>query len=171
MDLAERLEALAARNAEDLPERKHYYSDDQAKDVFLSELEEGKTIPEAAKAAERTATWFRRRRNPSARNYDRDFADMFEQIVGEGGPWRESICLRMLTAMVKAAEEGNVRAQEKILATYSREFSWMRPAMMQGNLNIEQVKVYLSGVPDSLLDQMIEAAQAEQRALPPIIDA
>ena len=171
MDLAERLEALAERNAEALPEQKHYYSDDQAKEHFLSALEEGSTIPEAAKEAGRTATWFRRRRKPESRNYDADFSRLFEEIVGEGGSWRESITLRMLTAMVKAAEEGNVRAQEKILATYSREFSWMRPTMMQGSLNIEQVKVYLQGVPDSLLDQMIEAARAEQKALPPVIDA
>lgn len=171
MDLAERLEALSERNSEPLPENTPYYSDDEAKEHFLSALEEGRTIPEAAKLAGRTGTWFRRRRNPSSRNYDVDFSMLFEEIVGEGGPWRESICLRMLTAMVQAAESGSVRAQEKILATYSREFSWLKPSIMQGSLNIEQVKVYLTGVPDNLLDQMIEAAKAEQKALPPVIDA
>ena len=168
MDLAERLEALAERNEEPLPTR---YTDPEAKDVFLGALEEGKTIPEAAKEAGRTATWFRNRRQPRARAYDSDFAHLFEEIVGEGGPWREAISLRMFTAMVKAGEEGNVRAQEKILATYSRDFAWLKPSIMQGSLNIEQVKVYLTGVPDNLLDQMIEAAQAEQKALPPVIDA
>ena len=171
MDLAERLEALSARNAEPLPAEERDLSDEDAKAEFLSALEEGKTIPEAARRAGRTATWFRNRRKRGGRNYDPGFSDLFDDIVGEEGPWREAICLRMFTAMVQAGEKGNVRAMEKVLATYSREFGWMKPAVMHGTLNIVQVKQYLTSVPDSLLDQMIEAAQAEQKALPPVIDA
>ena len=159
MDLAERLEELASRNAEPLPEP--VYTDAEAKDVFLSALEEGKTIPEAAKEAGRTASWFRRRRNHSARTYDPAFSDLFDEIVGEGGPWREAISLRMLTAMVKAGEEGNVRAQEKILATFSRDFTWMKPTMVQGGVNVEQLQVFFADMP---LDKLLELKEARQKA-------
>lgn len=158
MDLAERLEALKERNEEPIVLR---YTDDEAKDVFLGALEEGRTIPEAATQAGRTATWFRRRRQPTSRNYDRAFADSFEEIVGEGGSWREAICLRMLTAMVTAAESGSVRAQEKILATYSREFSWLRPALVKGNINVEELQVFFGELP---LEKLLELKQAREQA-------
>lgn len=170
MDLAERLDALRERNEAPLPEQKHYYSDEQAKEVFLSALEEGKTIPEAAKEAERSASWFRRRRNPSARTYDPDFTILFEEIVGEGGPWRESICLRMLTAMVQAGENGNVRAQEKVLATYSRDFSWLKPALVQGGVNVEQLQVFFGELSLEKLLELRAARETARRELPPVID-
>jgi hypothetical protein len=170
MDLAERLEALASRNSEPLPGDTPSYTDSEAKDVFLSALEEGKTIPEAAKLAGRTATWFRARRKPGARNYDVDFANLFEEIVGEGGPWRESICLRMMTAMVQAAENGNVRAQEKILATYSREFSWLRPALVQGGINVEQLQVFFGELPLDKLLELKEAREKSRKELLPVLD-
>ena len=170
MDLAERLEALQAANALPLPSDTPSYTDEQAKDVFLSALEEGKTIPEAAKLTGRTASWFRRRRNPRARTYDVDFSNHFEEIVGEGGPWREAVSLRMLTAMVKAGEEGNVRAQEKILATYSREFSWMKPAMVSGNVNVEQLQVFFGELPLEKLLELKAAREKTRKELPPVID-
>jgi hypothetical protein len=168
-ELAERLEALASRNAEPMPSETPVYTDEEAKEVFLSALEEGKTIPEAAKLAGRTATWFRRRRRREAQNFDVDFAERFEEIVGEGGPWREAICLRMLTAMVVAGENGNVRAQEKLLATYSREFSWLKPALVQGGINVEQLQVFFGELPlEKLLE--LKAAREQARRELPVID-
>lgn len=164
-DLAERLEALSERNSEEL---KVPISDQEAKDLFLSALEEGKTIPEAATEAGRTATWFRRRRNPSARNYDVDFSNAFDEIAE---PHREALALRAFTALVKAADEGNVRAAEKILAAYHPDFGFLKPALVQGDVNIEKLMVVMRDVPTPLLEQVAAALEAKKTPELPFIDA
>lgn len=169
MDLAERLEALASRNAEPLPAPE--YSDSEAKDVFLSALEEGKTIPEAASAAGRTATWFRRRRSPSSRNYDVDFANHYDEVMAADGPNREALALRAFTALVKAADSGNVRAVEKILAAYHADFGFLRPAVMQGDVNIDKLIQIMPGVSTETLVAMREELLQARQAELPVIDA
>jgi hypothetical protein len=168
MDLAERLDALASRNDEPLPVT---LTDQEAKDTFLSALEEGKTIPEAASLTGKTASWFRRRRQPSSRNYDVDFANAFDEIMEPGGANRENLSLRAFTALVKAAEDGNVRAIEKILGAYHADFGWLRPAIVQGDVNIEKLMVVMRDVPTPLLEQVAEALEAKQKPELPFIDA
>lgn len=170
-DLAERLEALSSRNAEELPKTSLYYPDDKAKELFLVALEEGKTIPEAAKEATRTASWFRRRRNPSARTYDADFTRLYDEIMEPGGSNRENLALRAFTALVKAAEEGNVRAAEKILAAYHADFGFLKPALVQGDVNIEKLMVVMRDVPTPLLEEVAAALEAKQKPELPFIDA
>lgn len=169
MDLAERLDALASRNEEPLPGPRR--TDEEAKEVFLSALEEGKTIPEAAAQAGRTASWFRRRRNPSARTYDVDFTRLYDEIMEVGGSNRENLSLRIFTALVKAAEEGNVRAQEKILAAYHPDFGFLKPALVAGDVNIEKLMVVMRDVPTPLLEQVVQALEAKEKPELPFIDA
>lgn len=168
MDLAERLEALSQANAEPL---KVPISDEEAKEVFLSALEEGKTIPEAASKTGRTATWFRRRRNPSSRNYDASFSDLFDAIMAPDGANREALTLRAFTSLVKAAEDGNVRAAEKILAAYHHDFNFLRPAIVQGDVNIEKLMVVMRDVPTDVLEQVRTALEQKQQSALPVIDA
>lgn len=170
MDLAERLEALRERNDAPVPDETPIYTDAEAKDVFLSALEEGATIPEASKRAGRTATWFRARRKPGARVYDVDFSLAFDEIMAPDGPNREGLTLRIFTALVRAAEEGNVRAQEKILAAYHTDFHFLRPVPLQGDTyNVEKLVQILPGVSTETLMAMREELLA-QRELPEVID-
>lgn len=159
MDLAERLAELKAKN-DRVP-------DHEAKEIFLLGLYDGKTKGEAAREAGRTATWFRRRCNPEATTYDPDFAGRYEHASRAN---REEIVEDTFTAMVKAAKEGNVRAQEKILAAYSDEFNFLRPQMAQGPVNVEQLQVFFGQMS---LEQLLELKQARElakRGLPAVID-
>lgn len=168
MDLAERLDAIRAANAAPMPTDTPSYTDAQAKDVFLGALEEGKTVPEAAKLAGRTGSWFRARRQPHARVYDVDFALAFEEIMGPDGPNRENLSLRAFTALVKACEDGNVRAAEKILAAYHGDFAWLRPQAASGDINIERFQLMLPNVStETLLAMREEILKAQQAQLPP----
>ena len=170
MDLAERLEALSQRNSEPLPENTPIYTDEDAKAVFLSALEEGKTIPEAARLTGRTATWFRNRRQPRARAYDPDFARLFEEITGIGGSHMEGLGLRGLTNLAKASDEGSVRASEKLMAAYHGDFSWLKQQAAQGTLNVEQLQVFFGELPLEKLLELKEARERAKRELPPVID-
>ena len=80
MELADRLSDLQERAAQP-----HGLSDDEAKELFLSALYEGKTNGEAGRYAGRTSTWFRRRCNPDAANYDEVWviggASIYEQFL------------------------------------------------------------------------------------------
>lgn len=170
MDLAERLEALQALNERPLPSQEPSYTDDEAKDVFLSALEEGRTVPEAAKAAGRTSSWFRRRRNPKARTYDVDFSNHFDEIMVSGGPNQEGLALRAFTALVKACEEGNVRAAEKILGAYHPDFGFLRPQITNGTWNVDQLQVFFGELPLSKLLELKEARERERMKELDVID-
>lgn len=170
MDLAERLEALASRNAEPLPDDTPSYSDAEAKDVFLSRLEEGKTIPEAAKLAGRTASWFRHRRTRGNRVYDVDFSLAYDEIMAPDGSHREGLGLRGLTNLAKASDDGNVRASEKLMAAYHGDFGWMKTQAAQGALNVEQLQVFFGELPLEKLLELKQARESARRELPPVID-
>jgi len=159
MDLAERLADVERRN-----EQSGGVSDDEAKERFLELLSEGLTVSEAGKQAGRSATWFRRRRNPDGSNYDEAFSEAFSRATGEN---RAAIVEDVFTAMVKAAKEGNVRAQEKILAAYSEEFSFMKPQIAQGPVNVEQLQVFFGELP---LAKLLELKEARDAARLPVID-
>ena len=168
MDLAERLEALASRNEEPLPVPA--YSDEEAKEIFLSALEEGKTPPEAASLTGRTASWFRRRRNPKARSYDAAFSVMYDEIMAFDGPHRESLGLRGLMNLAKESDKGNVRASEKLMAAYHGDFAWMKAQAASGTLNVEQLQVFFGELPLEKLLELKEAREAARKALPPVLD-
>lgn len=162
-ELAERLAELSERNGEPLPADQPVYTDSEAKDVFLSALEEGKTLPEAASLAGRTGTWFRRRRKPDSRNYDVDFSLAYDEIMAPDGSHREGLGLRGLTNLAKASDEGNVRASEKLMAAYHSDFPWLRPALVQGGLNVEQLQVFFGELP---LAKLLELKEARMKELP-----
>lgn len=170
MDLAERLEALASRNAEPLPDNTPIYTDEEAKEVFLSALEEGKTPPEAAEGTGRSATWFRRRRNPSSRNYDAAFSVMFDEIMAPGGAHAEGLGLRGLMNLAKASDAGNVRASEKLMAAYHGDFGWLKTQAATGALNVEQLQVFFGELPLEKLLELKSARENARRELPPVID-
>jgi hypothetical protein len=160
MDLAERLAALSSRNDEPL---ERDYSDEEAKEAFLELLAEGFTPPKAAKMVGRTATWFRRRRNPEGAHFDPEFRDAYERVMAPDGENRAAIVEDARTALIEEAKRGNVRAIEKLLMAFDPEFSFMRPAQFQGDLNIERFQVLLPQIPTELLLQMKEALQRGQQ--------
>lgn len=153
MDLAERLDDLKARNEGS--------SDEDAKKRFLELLCEGHTISEAGKLAGRSATWFKRRRNPEGANYDKDFTETFERVTAPGGEYKYALVEDVFSAMVKSAKEGNVRAQEKIMAAFSENFSFLRPQITQGPVNVEQLQVFFGELP---LEKLMELKQARENA-------
>jgi hypothetical protein len=160
MELRDRLEALKERN-------EHVYSDAEAKEIFLLALYDGKTKGEAARQASRTSSWFRCRCNPEASNYDPVFAGRYEAAASAS---RQEIVEDTFTAMVKAAKEGNVRAQEKILAAYSADFGWLKPQITQGPINVEQLQVFFGELPLEKLLELKAAREKTRKELPPVID-
>ncbi len=163
MDLAERLSDLQQRSAEAL-------TDDQAKKLFLELLSDGKTIGEAGREAGRTPTWFRRRRNPEGANYDPEFTEAFNRITAPGGEHKAALVDDIVTAMVKSAKDGNVRAQEKLLSAWSEEFQFLRPIAAGGDMNVQQLQVFFGELP---LEKLLELKQARElaRSALPVIDA
>ena len=168
MDLAERLEALASRNDQPI---ERTYSDEEAKAEFLELLSQGVTPPKAAQMVGRTATWFRRRRNPEGAHFDEGFRDAYERIMAPDGENRAAIVEDARTALIEAAKAGNVRAIEKLLMAFDPEFSFLRPAQFQGDVNIERLQVLMPNLPTELLMQMREALVAQKAAELPVIDA
>ena len=169
-DLAERLQELAAANAEPIPPEVAPLSDSEAKEAFLSALEEGKTVGEAAKLAQRTIRWFRNRRQRGTRVYDVDFTLAYDEIMEPGGPHRESLGLRGLANLAKASDQGDVRASEKLMAVYHGDFGWLRQERAGGDLNVEQLQVFFGELP---LEKLLELKKAREAAKPkelPVID-
>lgn len=160
-DLAERLDALRERN--DSP----HVTDADAKEIFLLGLYSGLTKGQAAREAGRTSTWFRRRCNPEASNYDSVFAERYERASRAN---RDEIVEDVFTALVQSAKDGNVRAQEKILAAYSEEFNWLRPQVAQGPVNVEQLQVFFGELPLAKLLELKEARDLARKGLPAVID-
>jgi len=160
MELADRLSDLQERA--ELP---HGLSDDEAKELFLSALYEGKTKGQAGRLAGRTSTWFRRRCNPEGANYDPAFAERFERASQQN---RAQIVDDTFTALVKAAQDGNVRAQEKILAAYSEDFGFLKPIAQAGPVNVEQLQVFFGELP---LAKLLELKEARDKARLPVIDS
>jgi len=163
MELADRLSAIQEKAADP-----HGLSDAEAKELFISALYEGKTRGEAGRYAGRTSSWFRRRCNPEGSNYDPVFAERCERATAQN---REQIVDDVFTAMVKAAKDGNVRAQEKVLAAFSEEFAFMRPQISQGDWNIDKLNVILPNVSTEVLLAMREELVKAQQAQLPVIDA
>jgi hypothetical protein len=162
-DLAERLEDIQNRN--------NGYSDEEAKRCFLEFLCEGETITQAARHAGRTATWFKRRRNPEGANYDPEFTQEYEKVTAPGGEYKYALVESLVDDMVAASRSGNVRASEKLLMAYSEDFAFMRPQVAQGDWNIDKLQVYLPNVStETLLTMREELLKARQAELP-VIDA
>jgi len=155
-DLAERLDELRRQNVSGSE-----LTDKQAMALFLEGLSEGKTPAEAVQETGRTRTWFRARRNPDASNYNREFAEAYERIMAPGGEFKSALVDDVFTALVKSAKEGNVRAQEKILAAYSEDFGFLRPQVAQGPVNVEQLQVFFGELP---LEKLLELKQARDQA-------
>ena len=159
-DLAERLDALRERNASP------HVTDSDAKEIFLLGLYNGLTKGQAAREAGRTSSWFRRRCNPEASNYDSVFAERYERASRAN---RAEIVEDVFTALVQSAKDGNVRAQEKILAAYGEDFGWLRPQVAQGPVNVEQLQVFFGELPlEKLLELKQARDQARMKALPVI---
>ena len=165
-DLKARLQTLAERNSEPLPGRE-VVSDEEAKERFLDLLGEGVMPEPAARAVGRTPTWFKRRRNPEAANYDEYFADSYAEIMAPDGFHREAVVARARAALVAAAESGNVRAIEKILMAYDPEFNFLRPVAAGDVYNVDKLMLLMGDVPTPVLQQLRAALQA-QKALPDI---
>jgi len=164
-DLAERLEDLKAKNVLGAG-----LTDKQAKEMFLERLADGQTLREAASETGRTGRWFRARRNPDAPNYDQAFAEEFERIMGPGGEFRRALVDDVFTALVRSAKEGNVRAQEKILAAYHEDFGFMRPQVTQGPVNVEELQVFFGELPLEKLLELKQARDAVRMKELPVID-
>ena len=162
-DLAERMADFQARNAESL-------SDDQAKERFLELLCDGVPIGKAGKVAGRSATWFRRRRNPAGANYDKAFTEEFDRITAPGGEYKSALADDAFTGMMEAAKSGNVRAQEKVLAAYAADFAFLRPQAATGTLNVEQLQVFFGELPLEKLLELQEARQSAKMKELPVID-
>jgi hypothetical protein len=165
MDLAERLADLKEKN--DAPPD---LTDKQAKAYFLELLCEGETIPEAGRKAGRTASWFKRRRNPGTGDYDPAFREEFERITAPGGDNKAAIAEEVFSALVKAAKEGNVRAQEKVLAALDAEFAWLRPQMASGAMNVQQLQVFFGELPLEKLLELQKAREAVRGRDLPVLD-
>ena len=165
-DLAERLHDLKERNAAPLEPT---YTDEEAKEAFLGLLAEGWPPPQAAAKAQRTATWFRRRRSEGAFNYDAAFAERYEEVMHPEGEHRAALVENARAALIEAAKSGNVRAIEKILMAYDADFHFLRPAAFQGDVNIENFVQLMPGIPTELLLQMREALVKAKEL--PVIDA
>jgi len=69
---------------------------------------------------------------------------------------------------VKAAQDGNVRAQEKILAAYSEDFGFLKPIAQAGPVNVEQLQVFFGELP---LAKLLELKEARDKARLPVIDS
>lgn len=163
-ELAERLEALASRNAG--PQ-----TDEEIKERYLELLAEGNMPPEAAKACGRTGRHMRGFRSEKSSRYDPDFALRYEEIMAPGGEFETAIGEIAEHALVQAAQSGNVRAIEKVLMAYHARYQFLRPVNFQGEVNIENFIQLMPGVPTELLQQMREALLAERRKELPVIDA
>lgn len=159
MDLAERLEQLKTQN--------NRVPDPEAKEIYLIGLKNGLSKKAAAAETGRTPTWFRRRCNPEAHNYDPVFAERYERALSDN---RAEIVETTFEALYKSAQEGNVRAQEKILAAYSDEFGFLRPVNAVGPVNVEQLQVFFGELPLAKLLELKEARDQARKALPPVID-
>jgi len=155
-ELSERLNELKRENAFGSE-----LTDKQAMALFLERLSEGQTPAEAVSETGRTRTWFRARRNPAATNYDPEFTEAYERIMAPGGDFKTALVDDVFTALVKSAKEGNVRAQEKILAAYSEDFGYLRPQITQGPVNVEQLQVFFGELP---LEKLLELKQARDQA-------
>lgn len=169
-DLAERLQELAAANAEPIPPEVAPLSDSEAKEAFLSALEEGKTVPEAAETAQRTIRWFRNRRQRGTRVYDVDFTLAYDEIMEPGGANGESLGWRGLANLAKASDRGDTRASEKLAANYHKDFGWMKQEVARGGLNVEQLQVFFG---ELSLQQLLELKNAREATKPkelPVID-
>ena len=169
-DLAERLEALAERNSEPLAPQTYDLTDEEAKAHFLELLSLGNPPPMAAEKAQRTATWFRRRRNPEGRTYDAEFAAKYDEIMAPEGEHREALIQNARAALIEAAKAGNVRAIEKILMAYDPDFAFMRPAAFTGDVNIDKLIQIMPGIPTELLQQMREELVRAKQAELPVIE-
>ena len=145
--------------------------DQEAKDRFLDLIAQGYTRPEAAKALGYVSgRKFRALCSSKSDYFDPVFAERYERLTAEGGEHDSMLAERVEAAFVERAVRDSDRAAEKVLAARHPRYAFLRPKTFSGQVNIEQVRLYLQRVPDELLDQMIEAA--EQKELPPpIIDA
>lgn len=170
MDLAERLEALQARNEEPLPVANVPYTDDEAKAAFLALLAVGNPLPLAAQKAQRSLTWFKRRRNPEGRTYDAAFTAIYEEITAPGGDFESMIGLNAEAALIRVAEGGNPRAIEKLLAAYHPRYEYLKSGNGQGTWNVDQLQVFFGELPLSKLLELKEARQAERQKELPVID-
>jgi hypothetical protein len=171
VDLKERLEALSSRNDEPPIPTTYPLSDEELKTRYLDMLEEGLTQQEAAAQLGKTASWLKGFRNPKSPRYDSAHAEMYEEIMALGGPNRRALGERAFASLVKAAEEGNVRAAEKILMAYHEDFQFLRPVAALGDTNIDKLLIVMDGVPTPILEQAREALlqiQQKQRELPVI---
>lgn len=164
-DLAERLEALHERN---YPPAKTW---EEKKERFLELLADGKSIVEASRELEETGRFFRKFRSDKSAYYDPAFTERFDEIMGPGGEHQTALAERARAALAKAADEGNVRAIEKILMAYDPDFQFLRPANFQGEVNIENFVQLMPGIPTEMLQQLKQALlESKQRELP-VIDA
>lgn len=173
MDLAERLEALAQRNSEPLPVPDTWdLTDEELKERYLELISDGVVPDAAARHLKKTGSWFRKFRNSQSSSYDEDFALRYDLLRRPGGEYTEALSERALAAMVKAAEDGNVRAAEKILMAYHPHFSFLRPAAFAGDTyNVDKLVQIMPGIPTHLLEQMISALEEEKRLALPVVDA
>ena len=160
MELADRLSAVQEKAAQP-----YGVSDDEAKEMFLSALYKGETKGDAGRLAGRTSSWFRRRCNPEGANYDPAFAEAYERASQQN---KGQIVDDVFTALVKAAKDGNVRAQEKLLAAYSEDFGFLKPIAQAGPVNVEQLQVFFGELP---LAKLLELKEAREQARLPVIDS
>lgn len=167
MDLRERLQALHEQNEESLAPATWEMSEEQLKDAYLELIADGVVPDMAARKLKKTATWFRRRRSPESAHYDEDFALRYDLIRRAGGEYEEALAQRAEAALFRAAEEGNVRAAEKILMAYHPNYSFLRPPGFSGDVTIDKFIQIMPGIPTELLQQMREAL-ARQKELPDI---
>ena len=170
-ELAQRIDALSELNDAPLPTT-FPATEEEKKERYLHLLAEGTPPPEAARQCGETGTWFRRRRNPEGRTYDQDFAERYEEIMRPDGDFEQSIREIAEHALIRAANDGNVRAIEKVLMAYHERYSFLRPAQFQGDTyNVERLVQIMPGIPTHLLEQMREAlAEQQMRELPEVID-
>ena len=164
-DLAERLSALKELNEQPLIEE---WSEEQLKEEFLTLVADGEMPDVAARKLKKTATWFRRRRNPKGQNYDKDFTERYEEVMSPGGEFEHAISERYEGALMDAAQTGNVRAIEKVLMAYHPRYSFLRPAAFAGDTyNVDKLIQIMPGIPTHLLEQMREEL-VKQKELPVI---
>lgn len=152
-DLADRIDALRSRN--------DGLTDEDAKEAFLEALAQGILPHEASRKAERTLTWFRHRRQPKSRHYDVDFHMRYDEIMDPEGDFRHALIEQARSWLAQAASDGNVRAIEKILMAYDPDFTFLRPAAIQGGLNVEQLQVFFGELP---LEKLMELKEAREKA-------
>ena len=175
-DLAERLSDLASRNAQPIADvviegLGEVWNDEDRKDAYLFLLAEGFMPPQAAKKLGTTGTYMRRFRNPVSQKYDKGFAQRFDEIMAPDGEHRTIVAQNTRTAMYEAALGGNVRAQEKILMAYDPEWSFLRPAAVQGDVNVENLMIVMKDLPTEIIQQARDALAAKMQRELPVIDA